>query len=246
LSAKVPIEKEKRINFEVLSLNSPPHSFLCEGTTWEIASRPFSKFFNQNEGSSPVRDAPAFNAFCASHELFFLEKADGTCVQLWFDERRGEWRASTLSYITPDEWVGQLFWKILPREATKILSPSSTYLFELCCQENRVVTKYETDRIYLIGARNKYLGTHFKLHELDHLAKELGTKRPKVFSFRDLNITSLKAAQQFVDQQANSSEYGQATTTRKKEINFISEGIFFSLFLFLSCFPDSRRLCGFR
>ena len=47
---------------------------------WEIVSRPFDKFFNQNEGASPVKDDPSFNALC--DEFSFVEKADGTCVQV--------------------------------------------------------------------------------------------------------------------------------------------------------------------
>lgn len=47
---------------------------------WEISSRPFNKFFNQGEGESPVRDDPTFNKICS--DFYFVEKADGTCIQV--------------------------------------------------------------------------------------------------------------------------------------------------------------------
>lgn len=49
---------------------------------WEIVSRPFGKFFNQQEGECPVNNNPTFNKLC--NEFYFVEKADGTCVQVRF------------------------------------------------------------------------------------------------------------------------------------------------------------------
>lgn len=90
---------------------------------WEYKSRPFNKFFNQNEGASPVRLDKDFNKLVGS--FWFFEKgclsfvsnreADGTCIQLWCDgndlsQNKTEssdvtWRISTLGKINPDPWV---------------------------------------------------------------------------------------------------------------------------------------------
>ena len=58
--------------------------------------------------------------------------------------------------ITPDSWVPTLFWSIVDKSLVeKTLDKSNTYLFELCCNENRVVTQYETDEAFLVAIRHK-------------------------------------------------------------------------------------------
>lgn len=91
------------------------------------------------------------------------------------------------------------------------LNPKCTYLFELCCQENRIVTEYSSDRVFLIGTREKDTGRHYTKQELDELAARLGVYRPKVFSFKELNITNLKQAKEFVNQEALKQQYGKAS-----------------------------------
>ena len=49
---------------------------------WEVVSRPFDKFFNQQESECPISDKREFEARC--REFSFVEKADGTCVQFWW------------------------------------------------------------------------------------------------------------------------------------------------------------------
>lgn len=61
---------------------------------WEVVSRPFDKFFNRNEPSCPYADTTAFDENVSqfyisgsnrrSLLLTVIEKADGTCMQLWY------------------------------------------------------------------------------------------------------------------------------------------------------------------
>lgn len=126
---------------------------------WTFCSRPFSKFFNMREGRCPIHDEKAFAA--ALPHLRLVEKADGTCIQMWHDGE--EWRVSTLGRITTlqvqddHRTFAELF-----RETAQIeedgLDAGCTYLFELCCEENRIVNRYETNRAYLIGIRDNDTG----------------------------------------------------------------------------------------
>eukprot|EP01114_Cavostelium_apophysatum_P024857 TRINITY_DN9909_c0_g1_i1.p1 TRINITY_DN9909_c0_g1~~TRINITY_DN9909_c0_g1_i1.p1 ORF type:complete len:439 (+),score=116.96 TRINITY_DN9909_c0_g1_i1:105-1421(+) len=184
-----------------------------ESTSWKYASRPFDKFFNQNEGHSPVRDYRTFDSSCDEYSL--VEKVDGTCIQLWYDQEkvsdagnRGSWRISTLKKITPDPWVLTLFWKIFKLENCQKLDDRITYIFELCCEENEVVTHYPDDRVYLIGARETESGRHFTRLELDAAAAPIGVLRPRVFILKELGLNSLKDAKDFIEKEALKSDYG--------------------------------------
>ncbi len=55
---------------------------LQRSASWEIVSRPFEKFFNQQESECEVSEPKRFNDRC--HEFNFVEKADGSCLQLWW------------------------------------------------------------------------------------------------------------------------------------------------------------------
>lgn len=115
---------------------------------WKIVSLPFFKFFNQIEHECPVSRKEAFQLF--SPRMSFIEKADGTGIQLWHDE--GKWRASTLGKITNDEF-DDLFWGLFEKDDLNVLDHQVTYLFELCTEKNRIVTKYTKDKLFLLGGR---------------------------------------------------------------------------------------------
>eukprot|EP01119_Soliformovum_irregulare_P000862 TRINITY_DN10630_c0_g2_i1.p1 TRINITY_DN10630_c0_g2~~TRINITY_DN10630_c0_g2_i1.p1 ORF type:complete len:453 (+),score=104.05 TRINITY_DN10630_c0_g2_i1:43-1359(+) len=201
-------------SWDVPAINECRGIILRRGTeSWTVMARPFNKFFNQNEGPSPVGQDPIFNPLCP--EFVFLEKADGTCVQLWYDGDHNaeinpdQWRASTLGTITPDEWVTTLFWKLYSKDRLVPLTPSRTHLFELCCEQNKVVTSYETDRLFLIGVRDRETGEHFTFIELDALAKVIRVDRPKLFTFKELGIKTLKQAKEWVEKESLKSDYGK-------------------------------------
>jgi hypothetical protein len=52
-----------------------------------------------------------------------------------------------------------------------VLSRDFTYLLELCCAENRIVTSYPTDRVYLIGARHVVTGYPIPLQLQQQIAE---------------------------------------------------------------------------
>jgi len=135
---------------------------------WTRVCTPPDKFFNQHEGYCPIFNDDEFSQKLSA--LSAIRKEDGTAIAVWYDSVRSVWRASTLGAITPFK-VGDyeitfdaLFWKTLGEENKNILESQGdknvTYLFELCCLENRIVTKYITDRVFLLTARNNKTGVY--------------------------------------------------------------------------------------
>lgn len=131
----------------------------CRGTIcrqnkngWEVVSQPYRKFFNLQE--------PRCNFSNLNEDSSLVEKVDGTCIQVWYDETRNDWRASTLGTITTTSvnnsgvTFDQLFWSIFGDQKKK-LDSSNTYIFELCTDLNQIVTRYDSDRVYLLGVFSK-------------------------------------------------------------------------------------------
>jgi hypothetical protein len=136
---------------------------------WEYVCKPWNKFWNLGEINSPLSHEPFFEKFV--NEFQILSKEDGTACSCWFDDVKNKWRISTLGTITPqvlDRYDNitfeDLFWKVFGEDAKQKLykygNKDYTYLFELCCVENRIVTSYPDNRIYLIGIRHKISGVY--------------------------------------------------------------------------------------
>jgi len=76
------------------------------------------------------------------------------------------------------------FWNLLCREENALevidstFDKTKTYLFELCCEANRVVTRYKRDTLFLIGARDKASGTILPKEHLDELAAKVSSSSP--------------------------------------------------------------------
>jgi len=89
------------------------------------------------------------------------------------------------------------------------LNKDLTYIFELCCSANRVVTVYPDDRVYIIGARNKITGIAATYEEVSEMAKLFKVMRPKMIHFKDIKITSLNDAKDWIENEAvKTNEYG--------------------------------------
>lgn len=194
---------------------------------WVVVSRPFCKFFNQHEGHSGIYTDTDFNSRCENFE--FHEKGDGTCIQMWFDEIKNIWRVSTLGTITtsqvgdiPNLTFSGLFWKVLFNsqnggDMDKFLdyfstdeAKNHTFIFELCAAENRILTKYEKNTIFILAARNKIDGIYMSNSELEELIEVGGFKMPSKKTFKELGINNLEDARNFVESESKKIEiYGE-------------------------------------
>ena len=78
---------------------------------------------------------------------------------------KNEWRVNTRFNFSLDTvhsgkcTYKKLFFSLIDKKLFgKLLDPNYSYMFEMCTKENRIVTPYETDRLYLIGSVNRETG----------------------------------------------------------------------------------------
>ncbi|RLF57126.1 MAG: hypothetical protein DRN27_08365 [Thermoplasmata archaeon] len=153
---------------------SEPISRECRGiicryhnNNWSIVSRPFDKFFNQHEIHCSVHDPDVFNDNIKM--MTFYDKADGSLIQVWYDNMQKQWRISSSGCITTknaydsEKTFEQIFRETLVGKFEKLaerLDKNFTYLFELCTDENHIVSFYNTNRVYLLSIRNTQTGEY--------------------------------------------------------------------------------------
>lgn len=195
----------------------------CRGTIlrlgdhgWDLLARPFDKFFNQHEGHCPVFEADAFAAALPTSAL--TVKADGSCIQVWHDGNA--WRVSTLGTITTlnvydnkftfehlfRKTVGNIFWQEL--------DSNLTYLFELCTEDNRIVTQYAADHAVLLAARDRSSGAYLQDIELDYeiydgAFREANIVRPQLLHPYELGLRSLNDVKDFIEESSHTDKYGK-------------------------------------
>ena len=132
---------------------------------WNVVSYAFSKFFNAAQNLAVDIDWDSAEVF---------EKLDGSCANLYYWQ--DEWKMHTLGTVEGEgevqmadslmkrkDWSGEtfsdLFWhtfeKIYGLGKLEELDKSCCYVTELCTSYNRVVKRYDEDRIVLLGIRNR-------------------------------------------------------------------------------------------
>lgn len=194
-------EKDNRLLFKYNQINSPlreriaqeARGLILDKRTLKVISWPFLKFFNLSE---PNRVAIDF----ASAKVF--EKVDGTCCTIYFYE--DEWHVQILGQICADEVCIQgyaitfadLFWKHFPIDP-KQLNSEYSYTFELATKINRVVTRYQEDRLVLLSIR--HISTlqeiPFGSPFFNQVHQMIGCEIPQTFSFDSLDDIAAMAKQ---------------------------------------------------
>lgn len=161
-------------------------------TGWEYVSIPFKKFFNLEEGKCPWFEPEEFSKIV--DKIVFAEKIDGSCIQVWYDNVKCIWRASTLGSISTANvfdhpfTFSDLFWRIY-LEKGNTLSPLTvgyTYIFELWSGYNQVVTQYSENTLVLLGIRNikTFSINDFKVE--DFVSQLSNIKAPLMFKVDDI------------------------------------------------------------
>jgi hypothetical protein len=184
---------------------------------WEIMSHPFNKFFNQHEGHCRIFHPETFANDCAN--LSFAEKADGTCIQVWWDKYKQEWRISTLGAITTmalhdtGTTFDTLFRRVVGDDFFTNLVKGRTYILELCTKLNRVVTRYPKDIAYILGIRD--VSGHFLARDvieqeyINFFSHIESVTLPQFGHFSDLGISSLDEAQKYVESKTGDISLGE-------------------------------------
>lgn len=198
---------------------SRPLPHMCRGTIcelthdgeWKLVSYPFDKFFNFHE---PNCSLTAEEYAHHPQDFRLAEKADGTCIQVYKYE--DVWRASTLGTIatlplyTDGPTFEDLFWDTIKQQynldyytvCTRLdkctEDDACTLLFELCTSQNRIVTRYKNDRVYLLGVRQMLYDCRMLTPgEVQYFADELGVRRPRFISCHDL--PTMEKVKEFVE-----------------------------------------------
>lgn len=145
-----------------------------------IVCRPFNRFYN-------VGEYPELEATFDFKNCYVDEKADGSLIKMWYDCINEKWQVGTrgsffgdnkISTLTGEE--GTISFKELFLRATNqtqegfekwssLLNKDTTFLFELCTLENKIVTAYPKDTVFLLGARNNVTGAESNRQTLDDL-----------------------------------------------------------------------------
>jgi len=184
-----------------------------KSNNWELVCNPPDKFFNTTEGHCKVSQEKIFKKFIK--ELSLHSKEDGTGITIWWDEEPQKFRISTLGCITPLNvndlglTFDELFLATLKNKSDFFgkLNKSYTYFFELCCSENRIVTKYSNNRIYLSCIRNNKTGEYVwgefakPLIDLD-----FNIKSPEKLLLETININSINNLRDYVEKNTNDTE----------------------------------------
>ena len=186
-----------RVLFKYDMIDSPMGHPICQearglildrSNNWEVLSWPFRKFFNHGEGHATKIDL---------YTAAVLEKVDGSCITLYY--WNGQWRTQTLGMldaegnvnnIFPPATFNELFHRTLGVDITPALNAYYTYTFELATPYNRIVTRYDNNRIVLLSIRdimtlkeipynsNLFIRSHIEMNSLNAL---LHIEYPKIY-----------------------------------------------------------------
>lgn len=158
---------------------------VVEKESWRVVSFPFRRFFNYGE-------LPEATKRFDFGKAALTEKIDGSLISLFF--YRGEWRVCTRGKIDAGGEVGfsEMTFRDLFQSTTERypdfwakLDPERGYYFELVSPENRVVTPYREQELYLLTVRHRTTWREVGRDELEVIASELGVRIPRLISFRD-------------------------------------------------------------
>lgn len=141
----------------------------CRGTIlsldgFEVVSLALEKFGNHGEAYAP--------SDIDITKCKIIEKADGTCCALYWDQINSKWCVQTLAQPEAQETAkgfttegrhiykwSELFWNTFKEYSDQSLldrlDKDWTYVFELCTPWNRVVVKHDKPKLYFLALRNK-------------------------------------------------------------------------------------------
>lgn len=167
-----------------------------QGEGCSYARRMFDRFYNLGE-------YPEVHKHFDWDSAVVEEKADGSLIGVWYNEPEDTWEIGTRGNAMGDNKMttlsgeeGSIAFKDLflrawgggykfDREFAECYG-GRTYMFELCCIENKIVTSYPEDTIYLLGVRHNKTGKYESAEELDKLAEHYfkGVKRPQRYQLK--------------------------------------------------------------
>ncbi|MEK6921128.1 MAG: hypothetical protein AABX82_04545, partial [Nanoarchaeota archaeon] len=118
------------------------------------------------------------------------EKIDGSLICVFHNGKT--WEVTTRGTFYPLEKADIDFSALFKQHFNVFnkLEKGACYMFEIITTKNRIVTWYNHQGVYLIGARLLHNFCEFSQNKLDHLAADLGVYRPK--RYQAFNIDDCK------------------------------------------------------
>ncbi len=169
-------------NNNVLVQRNHPVLVKCRGLVVDaegnILNFPFERFFNEFEEERAKID------WCSAE---IQEKIDGSLICVFWDGR--DWEITTRGSFYPAEIKKGLDFSVLFKKhfnSFNKLNKKYCYMFELISKENRIVTWYDHETVYLLGARDLHTLKEIAQKELDNIAKKLNVKRPLKYSAENI------------------------------------------------------------
>ena len=159
---------------------------------FEIVCRPFDRFFNLGEALNITEN------FNVSSSIVY-EKLDGSLCKVYHTGE--QWQVATrgTAYAESENYTGEIFEDMMlrafgcktPEEFSNILDlqliPQNwTLIFEYTSPDNRVVTPYSEDKMFLLGVRDNYSGRDLfsTVDPIYHALKHhLNIALPRTFGF---------------------------------------------------------------
>lgn len=168
----------------------------ADDPTYPVAMS-FRKFFNIEE---LVADCVDFK------DADILHKMDGSLLTLYFDHRANIWRVSTTGNPVAggpygnerDKTFAKMFWQIFNESKyslpniPKCEMDDIWYSFELCDLSNRIVVRYDSPSLVLIGARRRVALQELSHDEYSTHAKYYGWIAVRKINSKDINSMSIK------------------------------------------------------
>jgi RNA ligase len=139
-----------------------------------LVAKAFNKFFNLSEmPETQIENLP--------NEPFTVEeKLDGSLVLAFYYE--GTWRTATMQSFESEQAIKA---KELLGNNLHNANTDYTYIFEVICEESRVVVRYDEEFVCLLSVFDKN-GNELDREEVDDIAKSLGFRRPKIYDYKDV------------------------------------------------------------
>ena len=191
--------KDNLYVFNYCQIESPKTNDIvmeCRGLilrdNFEIVCRPFDRFFNLGEALNITEK------FSVSNSIVY-EKLDGSLCKVYHS---GEsWQVATrgTAYAESENYTGEIFqdlmlnafgfqnlWNFSNALDLLLIPQDWTLIFEYTSPNNRIVTPYTEDKMYLLGVRDNFSGRDLfsTVEPIYHALKNsLNVSLPKTFEF---------------------------------------------------------------
>jgi hypothetical protein len=162
---------------------------VLEKNTWNILSMPFKRFFNYGDHYASKLD---------EKRTVYLEKRDGTLIQVYWDKVISEWCVNTMfseanEFISVDNIKTDMTHKSLFLKKSieynsdlTFFDKDNTYIFELTSPYNKVVVDYDKIELRLIGCRNLNDLIEYNFDELNAISKQIKIPLVENYEFNSI------------------------------------------------------------